>query len=265
MWNLLHGVLSEADRPPVCAPPAQVRGPAERDRQAARHRSWTEAPANGHIDTVPLGLGSWRESPWSGTIRNGRQSYRRGSFEMKGAWLRNSASALPWKRPGIRLGGDLLCESVVDEEWAGGGGSLAARLRGDTADACAIGEVSGLSLFRATRGGHFFEIIARAGDPARYFSREEVVGPAVPMGRLLAGFITWLRNDGGSTRGRRTGILLTLRRSRFLRWKPTGSRLTCPGRTSEGEGQSFPKFLPHEDVEAVVRAIKRSFREVPPE
>ncbi len=216
---------------------------------------------NGHMDTVPPGLNAWRESPWSGAIRNGRL-YGRGSFDMKGGLAAQFGVCLALTKAGLRLGGDLLCESVVDEEWAGGGGSLAARLRGDTADACAIGEVSGLAVFRATRGGHFFEITARAGDPARYFSRDEVLGPAVPMGRLLGWIDRWAQRRRRIGKGEAYSDfadpapvqVLGLEANRFEAQVPWSVPL-------EAKVRVYFQFLPHEDVVAVVRVVKESFQE----
>jgi len=151
---------------------------------------------------------------------------------------------------------------VVDEEWAGGGGSLAARLRGDTADACAIGEVSGLSVFRATRGGHFFEVTARAGDPAHYFSKAEVVGPAVPMGRLLGWVDRWAAERRLIDKGEpykdfvdpAPVQVLALEANRFETQVPWSVPL-------EARLRVYFQFLPHEDVEAVTGTIKESFEE----
>jgi len=139
---------------------------------------------SGHMDTVPAGHQPWTGSPWSGVIRRGRL-YGRGSWDMKGGLAAQAAVAVALQRAGLRPGGDLLVESVVDEEFAGGGGTLAGRLRGDRADACAIAEPTNEAVLRASRGGHFFDIVCRAGDPSAYFSKDEVVSPAVPMGRLL--------------------------------------------------------------------------------
>ena len=216
---------------------------------------------SGHIDTVPPGVGRWRESPWSGTIRNGRL-YGRGSFDMKGGLAAQFGVCLALKRAGVRLGGDLLCESVVDEEWAGGGGTLAARLRGDKADACVIGEVSNLSIFRATRGGHFFEIRVRAGDPGRYFSREEVIGPAVPMGRLLGWIDAWAAKRRGV---RKEGAyrdfpdpapvqVLALEANRFDSRIPWSVPL-------EARVRVYFQFLPDEDVTAVMGKVRGSFEQ----
>jgi acetylornithine deacetylase len=216
---------------------------------------------SGHMDTVPPGPNPWKESPWSGQIRGGRL-YGRGSFDMKGGLAAQFGVAMALVKSGVRLGGDLLCESVVDEEWAGGGGTLAARLRGDRADACAIGEVTNLAVVRATRGGHFFEIVARAGDPARYFSKEEVVGPAVPMGRLLGWIDGWAQQRRGIAKGETYREfadpapvqVLALEANRFDPDVPWSVPL-------EAKVRVYFQFLPHEDVPAVIREVRGSFEE----
>jgi acetylornithine deacetylase len=53
----------------------------------------------------------------------------------------------------ISLRGDVLFESVVDEEFGGVNGTLAGRLRGDNADAAIISEPSFLRICPAQRGG----------------------------------------------------------------------------------------------------------------
>ncbi len=124
---------------------------------------------SGHVDTVPTRPNPWRLDPWSGAIRQGRL-YGRGSWDMKGGLVAQCAAGIALRKAGVRLRGDLLVESVVDEEFAGGGGTLAARLRGTTADACVIGEPTNEAVLRASRGGHFFDVVCRAGDASAYFS-----------------------------------------------------------------------------------------------
>ena len=142
---------------------------------------------NGHMDTVPPGRAPWTDGPWSGAVRHGRL-YGRGSFDMKGGLVAAFGVACALRRAGIRPGGDLICESVVDEEWGGGGGTLAARLRGDRADACAIPEGTQLEIALATRGGYVVDLVcaadfvplAGAYDTARLARR---LGRAPPLHR----------------------------------------------------------------------------------
>jgi acetylornithine deacetylase len=141
---------------------------------------------NGHMDTVPPGSVPWSRSPWSGVSLGGR-IHGLGSFDMKGGVVANAAVICALKKSGIQIGGDILFESVVDEEWGGGGGTIAARLRGGTPtpDACVIPEGTQLEIYRATRGGFVVDLSVAAGDSAAYFSKSQVISPAVPIGRLL--------------------------------------------------------------------------------
>jgi acetylornithine deacetylase len=139
---------------------------------------------NGHMDTVPAGRSRWSASPWAGNVGKGR-IYGLGSFDMKGGLVAQAGVVCALRAAGLRLSGDLIFESVADEEWGGGGGTLAARLRGDSADACVISEGTQLEIFRATRGGFVVDLIVEAGDPRAYFSQGEVLSPAIPVGRLL--------------------------------------------------------------------------------
>ena len=215
---------------------------------------------SGHMDTVPPGPEPWKESPWSGAIRRGRL-YGRGSYDMKGGLVAGFAVAIALKKAGLRLGGDLLCESVVDEEWAGGGGTLGARLRGDIADACVIPEPTNLSIFRATRGGYFVNINVHAGDPQSYFYKEEVTSPAIPMGRLLGWIDSWSIKRREIARGEAySGFsdpapvqVLALEANRFAADIPWSVPLVARVRV-------YFQFLPQEDVAAVIGEVQRSFR-----
>ena len=84
---------------------------------------------NSHMDTVPPGRTPWSASPWSALKRNGR-IYGLGSFDMKGGLAAQAGVLCALKAAGLRLGGDVMLESVVDEEWGGGGGTVAARPAG---------------------------------------------------------------------------------------------------------------------------------------
>jgi acetylornithine deacetylase len=230
---------------------------------------------SGHIDTVPPGKNPWRGSPWSGAIRGGKL-YGRGAWDMKGGLAAQFGVLMALKRAGVRLGGDLLAESVVDEEWAGAGGTLAARLKGIKADACVITEGTNLSVVRATRGGFFLEIISRAGDASAYFSKEEVLSPAVPMGRLLGWIDMWTKKRRAIDRGQTYKDfpdpapvqVLALEAHRFDPDTPWATPL-------EAKLRVYFQFLPYENVPGVIRAIRHSlndfcrkdpfFRKHPPE
>jgi len=215
----------------------------------------------GHIDTVPPGRNPWKQSPWSAAVRKGRV-YGLGSYDMKAGLAANCAVAVALKQAKRRLGGDLLCESVVDEEWGGGGGTLAGRLRGDTADACVIPEPTNLAIYRASRGGYVFDLIAQAGEAAAYFSKAEVISPAVPMGRLLGWVDSWRKKRRRAPKGEAYATfsdpapvqVLAVEANRFDPDVP----LSVPLRAGL---RLYFQFLPHEDVPGVVRDVRRSLRD----
>jgi acetylornithine deacetylase len=215
---------------------------------------------SGHVDTVPPGREPWAASPWSGTIRRGRL-YGRGSWDMKGGLVAQCAVAMALRSAGLRPGGDLLVESVIDEEFAGGGGTLAARLRGITADACAIAEPTNHEVVRASRGGHFFDLVCRAGDAGAYFSKEAVVSPAIPMGRLLGWIDGWVEKRRQVDRGEAYEDfsdpapvqVLAVEANRFDADVPWSVPLVARVRV-------YFQFLPHEDLPARVAEIEASLR-----
>jgi acetylornithine deacetylase len=213
---------------------------------------------NGHMDTVTPAKAGWSNSPWSGERKDGFL-YGLGSFDMKAGVAAHAVVVSAVHAAGIRLGGDLLFESVVDEEWGGGGGTLAARLRGDTADACVISEGTQLDLFRATRGGYVVDLVAEAGDPNAYFSRAEVLSPAVALGRLLGWVETWMKKRSAlPSRGAYADFadpapvqVLAVESNRL----DTDVPLSTPLR---GAVRLYFQFLPNEDVPGVLRDIRES-------
>lgn len=214
---------------------------------------------SGHIDTVPPGRNKWDDGPWSGAI-DGDRLYGRGSYDMKGGLVAAFGVLAALKKAGIKLEGDLFCESVVDEEWGGGGGTLAARLRGHVADACVIPEPTDLAIFRASRGGYVVDVEVQAGDSQNYFSKEEVVSPAIPMGRLLQ----WVDDLSNKRKSIATGEayqgfadpapvqVLALEANSFDLEVPLSTPLAARARL-------YFQFLPHEDVTGVINEIKQSF------
>jgi acetylornithine deacetylase len=213
----------------------------------------------GHVDTVPVGTAPWKRGPFSAALRRGRL-YGRGSWDMKSGLAAQFAVAMALQKAGTRLRGDLLCESVIDEEFGGVGGTLAGRLRGDLADACGIAEGTNHEVVRATRGGHIFDLTCAAGDPMGYFSRAEVVSPAMPMGRLLGWVDGWRRRRKSVKRGPYAEFedpapvqVLALEANRFDPQVPMSVPL-------EARLRVYFQFLPDEDVQAGAREIEASLR-----
>ena len=107
---------------------------------------------SGHIDTVPVGAQSWMRDPFGGQIE-GNRLVGRGANDMKSGIATNLFVIECLKELDLPLAGDLLFEAVVDEEFGGANGTLAARLRGPNADAAILSEPSSLRICPAQRGG----------------------------------------------------------------------------------------------------------------
>jgi len=106
---------------------------------------------SGHVDTVPPAREKWNHQPFSGEIVEGRL-YGLGSYDMKGGLAAELAAIRCLKTLGIELPGDVIFESVVDEEYSGCGGTLASRLRGYTGEAVILAEPSDMRIYPAHRG-----------------------------------------------------------------------------------------------------------------
>ncbi len=116
---------------------------------------------SGHIDTVPRGTLPWTRDPFSAHIEDGRL-YGRGSNDMKAGVAINLFIMEALEKMGLRLGGDVIFESVVDEEFGGVNGTLAGRVRGHNGDAAVIAEPSFLRVCPGHRGGRTVHITLTA-------------------------------------------------------------------------------------------------------
>ena len=137
---------------------------------------------NAHADVVDPGPAqTWRHGPWSGTVADGRL-YGRGAVDDKAGLAMMLQLARCMHELGITVGGNLILESVVDEEW-GGGGTLATIHRGYRADAAIVFEASGLDLCPASRGGQAFRVTVRGkgAHPIRSYEGVSALEKAIPI------------------------------------------------------------------------------------
>jgi acetylornithine deacetylase len=138
-----------------------------------------------HIDTVSSGDPSvWKEAgPFSGTVKEGKL-YGRGSWDTKWGIAASLFAIRCVRELGETLRGDVIIESVVDEEFGGSHGALAARLRGYNADIAINSEPTNMVAAPVHRGGTAWKIIVR-GDAGRGFAGQVLSNPVYKLARIV--------------------------------------------------------------------------------
>lgn len=112
---------------------------------------------NSHIDVVPEGdPNQWKAEPYSGIVKDGKV-YGRGASDMKGGTVSLLLAIEAIQSLGIRLKGDVIFQSVIEEE-SGGTGTLAAILRGYRADGAIIPEPTNMKIFLKQQGSLWFRL-----------------------------------------------------------------------------------------------------------
>lgn len=137
---------------------------------------------NGHIDVVPVGdERNWNRDPFSGHIECGRL-YGRGATDMKGGTVALLMAIESIIATGTKLNGDIIFQSVIEEE-SGGAGTLAAVLRGYRADGAIIPEPTNMKIFPKQQGSMWFRITVK-GKAAHGGTRYEGVS-AIEKSQLV--------------------------------------------------------------------------------
>lgn len=138
-----------------------------------------------HVDTAPVAPG-WSHDPCEPYVDEDCL-FGLGSFDMKGGLAASIMAVQCLIELGIRLKGDILIESVVDEEYGGSNGTLACRLHGYNADAAIIPEPTNMAICPASRGGALWRA-SFLGNTGLSFSGESIYNPVYGAGS----FITYL-------------------------------------------------------------------------
>jgi acetylornithine deacetylase len=112
---------------------------------------------NGHVDVVPEGaLEQWEHDPFSGLIEDGKM-FGRGTTDMKAGNVALLAAVEAVQYLNVPLKGDLIFQSVVEEE-TGGAGTLSAIERGYRADAAIIPEPTEMKIVPKQQGSTWFRV-----------------------------------------------------------------------------------------------------------
>ena len=119
---------------------------------------------NGHIDVVsPEPVRQWKHDPWGAEVV-GERMYGRGALDMKSGVSAMVYAVRALQSAGVRLKGDVILQSVIEEECSGNG-TLACLARGHVGDAALIPEPSGGGLLEGELGVLWLRIVVpgRAG------------------------------------------------------------------------------------------------------
>ncbi len=96
---------------------------------------------NGHVDVVsPEPISHWSHDPWGAEVVGDRM-YGRGACDMKAGVGMMAFALRAIQAAGVRLKGDVILQSVIEEECTGNG-TLACLARGFRGDGCIITEPS---------------------------------------------------------------------------------------------------------------------------
>ncbi|MCL4371549.1 MAG: M20 family metallopeptidase, partial [Chloroflexi bacterium] len=163
------------------------------------HGGWPALLFNGHIDTKPVGDQSkWRTDPLVPTIKDDGYIYGLGTADMKGAVAAMCFAASALAAASTRPAGDLILAFTADEE-AGSryGAQFLVQKQGLKADACLIGEPSGLTeqweyLVLVSRGISAFR--TRVRGTQMHASASNIV-PCVNASTKMAQVMVRMAND----------------------------------------------------------------------
>ncbi|MDQ3694424.1 MAG: ArgE/DapE family deacylase [Chloroflexota bacterium] len=143
---------------------------------------------NGHIDVVPAGNpDDWPRGPFAAAIADG-MIWGRGASDMKGGVASMIHAATILSRLGIGLKGDLLIESVIDEE-TGGPGTRSTIERGFRPDFAVVTEPTNLVIYPVEGGLEWLRVTITgvAGHSAQRYRTVHAGGRGTAVNALEKG------------------------------------------------------------------------------
>ena len=139
---------------------------------------------SGHMDVAPKEPMPWTVcDPFESTVLEGR-IYGRGTADMKGGLACAVVAVKLLKESGFIPRGDIILESVIDEEYAGVTGTIVSRLLGYNADFGILLEPTGLMICPACVGGLVIKLTVN-GTAGMPFTGEEITNPAHDIARVI--------------------------------------------------------------------------------
>ena len=167
--------------------------PADRRNLAAR---WAGSGTgrsilfSGHMDVAPFEPDNWKVCrPFEPRVLDGRL-YGRGTADMKGGIAATFWALKILSESGFTPRGDIIFESIVDEEFAGGNGTLAARLSGFNADLAVLTEPTRMQVCPACLGAFLGDITIR-GKAGMPYMGSAIANPVFAAARVISLFKKW--------------------------------------------------------------------------
>jgi acetylornithine deacetylase len=145
---------------------------------------------SGHVDVAPFEPDGWKVCrPYEPKVRDGRL-YGRGSADMKAGIAASFWALKILQESGFTPAGDIIFETVVDEEFAGGNGTLAGRLKGHNADLAVLTEPTRMQICPACMGAFLGDIRIR-GKAGMPYMGSAIANPVFAAARVIALFKEW--------------------------------------------------------------------------
>lgn len=145
---------------------------------------------SGHSDVAPYEPDNWQVCrPFEPIVKDGRL-YGRGSADMKAGLAAGFWAIRVLQELDFSPAGDVMYESVVDEEFASGNGTLAARLRGHNADLAVVTEPTGMTVCPACFGAFLGDLTIR-GRGGMPYTGEQIANPITGAARAVQLLDIW--------------------------------------------------------------------------
>ncbi|MDR1061549.1 MAG: M20/M25/M40 family metallo-hydrolase [Clostridiales bacterium] len=139
---------------------------------------------SGHMDVVPKEPLPWTKCEPFEPLEEDGKVYGRGACDMKSGLAAAYTAIKLLKATGWTPPGDIILESVADEEYAGGSGTLAGRLKGYNAGFAVNMEPTWLSVYSGAVGAFVVKITVRGGTAGMPYNGEDAENPVFCLAKL---------------------------------------------------------------------------------
>ncbi|MDD3520973.1 MAG: M20/M25/M40 family metallo-hydrolase [Actinomycetota bacterium] len=148
---------------------------------------------SGHVDVAPYEPDNWKETrPFIPLIKEDKL-FGRGAADMKGGLAASFWAMKILKDSGFKPSGDIIFESLVDEEFAGGNGTLASRLKGYNTDFAIVPEPTRMEICSACPGAILGEFIIK-GNAGMPYMGLPIYNPIDGASRIIHFFKEWIKH-----------------------------------------------------------------------